>query len=116
MIRFATAALYLTLAAAPALARSVELDIDQQASGKSQQTQKLVLEVGDTMCASVQLRGAKVVRAVKVCPDKTGFNVELHLDDVDLEAHAGNAVGQRVVLGRFERPDGSRLEVALTPR
>ena len=117
MIRMVSlSALYLVLAAAPASARTIEVEITQQAKNAARVTQKLVLEVGDARCSGVQIRAGKTSQTVKVCPDKNGFGLELHLADADLEAHAPATVGQRTVVGRFERLDGSSLEVATTPR
>ena len=109
-------ALYLTLAASPALARTVEVEIHQQAKDKSRTSQRVTLEVGDNACSSVRLRAGKSSQKVKLCPVKTGFAVELAAEEADLEAHAPGLAGQRTVVARFDRADGSSLEVATTPR
>ena len=109
-------ALYLTFAATPVFAKNLEVEIVRQLKDRSRQSQKLTLEVGDTRCSSVSLRAGKGLDRVKVCPEKDGFGLELHLEDAELEAHAPTTPGQRVIIGRFERADGSSLEVATTPR
>src|SRR5262245_59575437 len=104
------------LLAAPSFARSLDLEIVPDAKARPTVRFVVSLEVGDAACSSVRLRTKLApVTQVEVCPQRTAFGVQVQLPDVELRASAPNLAGKRTVLGRFDRSDGTTLEVAITP-
>jgi len=107
----------LLLLASPAFARSLDLEIVPDVRAKPAARMLITLEVGDTSCSQIRLKPKVApVDAVEVCPEKNGFKVKVELAEGDLAASAPSAAGRRTVLWRFDRSDGTRLEVALTPK
>ncbi len=107
-------------------ARQAELELVETAPGKPTVATRFVVGLVDLAPSQVSAQVGDVLHRLSLRLDARSGTLSCDLErrelegrrthEVKLKASARVAVGQRILLGRVQRPDGSRFEAAVTLR